>query len=320
LRGLAATGVGVVFISHRLDEIFEIADRILVMRNGKVVANLLTGETNPRHLIDHMLGSDAARSERALGGSSKAGAAVLQVRNWSRPGLPDIIDFDLELRAGEIVGLFGPRGSGVDLVADGLGGRIGNFRGSIIIDGVERSAFSTPRESRACGIGYVPPERKRDGLNLEATISVNLSMLMLRSVSRLGFINRLAERRMAQEWRDTLKVRCRSVSQAVGALSGGNQQKVLLGSRLAARPRILVLNEPTRGVDVGTRVQIHQYLTDEASRGTSVLWVTSDIEEAVTVSDRLLVMRQGKVVGQLNGEAMTQANALALATGETAAA
>jgi ABC-type sugar transport system ATPase subunit len=125
---------------------------------------------------------------------------------------------------------------------------------------------------------------------------------------------------MAQEWRDTLKVRCRSVSQAVGALSGGNQQKVLLGSRLAARPRILVLNEPTRGVDVGTRVQIHQYLTDEASRGTSVLWVTSDIEEAVTVSDRLLVMRQGKVVGQLNGEAMTQANALALATGETAAA
>jgi ABC-type sugar transport system ATPase subunit len=145
-------------------------------------------------------------------------------------------------------------------------------------------------------------------------------MLMMASISRFGFINRFAERRMAQEWQETLQIRCRSVTQEVGALSGGNQQKVLLGSRLVARPTFLVLNEPTRGVDVGTRVQIHQYLKGEAARGTSVLWVTSDIEEAVLVSDRLLVMRDGTVVGELTGAAMTQANALALATGEETAA
>ena len=320
LRRLTATGVSVIFISHRLDEVFEIADRLLVLRNGEVVADLITAETRPLRLIDYMLGGEVAQAERDLGESKPAGAPVLTVRGWSRPGLPNIAGLDFELRAGEILGLFGPRGSGADLVADGLGGRVGDFRGKVEIGGVERGAFSSPRESRAAGIGYVPPERKRDGLNLEASISANLSLLMMASVSRLGFINRVAERRIAQQWRQTLQIRCRSVAQEVGALSGGNQQKVLLGSRLAARPAFLVLNEPTRGVDVGTRVQIHQYLKGEAARGTSVLWVTSDIEEAVLVSDRLLVMRDGTVVGELTGAAMTQANALALATGEKTAA
>jgi ribose transport system ATP-binding protein len=320
LRGLATAGVSVIFISHRLDEIFEIADRLLVLRNGEVVANLITSQTTPLQLIDHMLGGEVAQAERQLVENTHIGATALKLRGWSRPGLPDISGLDLDLRTGEILGLYGPRGSGADLLADGLGGRIGDFSGTVEIGGVERSAFSNPRESRAAGIGYVPPERKRDGLNLETSIAANLSMLVLSRVSRWGFLNRLAERRNANEWRDRLQIRCRSISQEVGALSGGNQQKVLLGSRLVAHPSFLVLNEPTRGVDVGTRVQIHQYLKEEASRGTSVLWVTSDIEEAVLVSDRLLVMRAGAVVGELSGTRMTQANALALATGERAAA
>jgi ribose transport system ATP-binding protein len=320
LRGLVLVGVSVIFISHRLDEVFEIADRLLVLRNGEVVANLITSETTPLQLIDHMLGEAVAQAEHHLADNTHIGATALKVRGWSRPGLPDIADLDLDLRTGEILGLYGPRGSGADLVADGLGGRIGDFRGTVEIGGVERSAFSNPRESRAAGIGYVPPERKRDGLNLESSISANLSMLVLSRVSRWGFLNRRAERRNANEWRARLQIRCGSISQDVGVLSGGNQQKVLLGSRLVAHPSFLVLNEPTRGVDVGTRVQIHQYLKEEAGRGTSVLWVTSDIEEAVLVSDRLLVMRAGAVVGELTGARMTQANALALATGERTAA
>jgi ribose transport system ATP-binding protein len=320
LRNLAAAGVGIIFISHRLDEIFDIADRLLVLRNGEVVADLDPTQTTPRQLIEHMLGADVAQAERVLTAVPVHGPVVLEVANWSRPGLPDISGLDLALHEGEILGLFGPRGSGADLVADGLGGRVGNFRGEIAIRGARRRAFSTPRESRSAGIGFVPPERKRDGLNLEASIAANLSMLVLPTVSRWGFVNRLAERRQAQLWRETLQIRCRSVAQAVGALSGGNQQKVLLGSRLVAQPNFLVLNEPTRGVDVGTRAQIHHYLKEEAKRGTSVLWVTSDIEEAVLVSDRLLVMRDGKIVGELSGPAMTQANALELATGEVLAA
>ena len=318
LRNLATTGVGIIFISHRLDEIFEIADRLLVLRNGSVVADLIPA---PRRPASSSTTCSASRSPRpsATSPTRRPGPVVLELEGWSRPGLPNISGLGLALHEGEILGLFGPRGSGAELVADGLGGRIGDFRGSVAVRGTRRRTFSTPRESRSAGIGFVPPERKRDGLNLEASIAANLSMLVLPSVSRWGFVNRLAERRIAQKWRETLQIRCRSVTQSVGALSGGNQQKVLLGSRLVAQPNFLVLNEPTRGVDVGTRAQIHQYIKQEARGGTSVLWVTSDIEEAVLVSDRLLVMRDGSIVGELTGAARTQANALALATGEVAA-
>jgi ribose transport system ATP-binding protein len=320
LRNLAATGVAIIFISHRLDEIFEIADRIVVLRNGAVVAVTPTEETTPLQLIDHMLGAEAASADRTLGGRSTGEEPVLSVRGWSRPGWPRITDLSLELRKGEVLGLFGQRGSGADLVADGLGGRVSGFRGLTIVHGRPQGTFATPRRAREAGIAYVPPERKRDGLLMDRTIQENLSLLEMRKFSRLGFMNNLAERKMAEQWRDILQVRCRSVAQRISSLSGGNQQKVLLGSRLVSRPALLVLNEPTRGVDVGTRAQIHRYLKDEARRGTAVLWVTSDVEEAVLVSDRILVMRDGRLVGELTGSSISQARALALAAGEEAAA
>jgi ribose transport system ATP-binding protein len=320
LRNLAATGVAIIFISHRLDEIFEIADRIVVLRNGAVVAVTPTAETTPLQLIDHMLGAEAASADRTLGGRSTGEEPVLRVQGWSRPGWPRITDLSLELRKGEVLGLFGQRGSGADLVADGLGGRVSGFRGLTIVHGRPQGTFATPRRAREAGIAYVPPERKRDGLLMDRTIQENLSLLEMRKFSRLGFMNNLAERKMAEQWRDILQVRCRSVAQRISSLSGGNQQKVLLGSRLVSRPALLVLNEPTRGVDVGTRAQIHRYLKDEARRGTAVLWVTSDVEEAVLVSDRILVMRDGRLVGELTGSSISQARALALAAGEEAAA
>jgi ABC-type sugar transport system ATPase subunit len=320
LRNLAATGVAIVFISHRLDEIFEIADRIVVLRNGAVVAVTATAETTPLQLIDYMLGAEAARADRTLGGRSTGEEPVLSVQGWSRPGWPRITDLSLELRKGEVLGLFGPRGSGADLVADGLGGRVSGFRGLTIVHGRPQGTFGSPRRAREAGIAYVPPERKRDGLLMNRTIQENLSLLEMHKFSRLGFMNNVAERKMAEQWRDILQIRCRSVAQRISSLSGGNQQKVLLGSRLVSRPGLLVLNEPTRGVDVGTRAQIHRYLKDEARRGTAVLWVTSDVEEVVLVSDRILVMRDGRLVGELTGSSISQARALALAAGEEAAA
>jgi ribose transport system ATP-binding protein len=320
LRNLAATGVAIIFISHRLDEIFEIADRIVVLRNGAVVAATATAETTPLQLIDYMLGAEAASADRTLGSRSTGEEPVLSVQGWSRPGWPRITDLSLELRKGEVLGLFGQRGSGADLVADGLGGRVSGFRGLTIVHGRPQGTFASPRRAREAGIAYVPPERKRDGLLMNRTIQENLSLLEMRKFSRLGFMNRLAERKMAERWRDILQIRCRSVGQPISSLSGGNQQKVLLGSRLVSRPGLLVLNEPTRGVDVGTRAQIHRYLKDEARRGTAVLWVTSDVEEVVLVSDRILVMRDGRLVGELTGSSISQARALALAAGEEAAA
>lgn len=320
LRNLAGTGVAIIFISHRLDEIFEIADRIVVLRNGSVVAVTATAETTPLQLIDYMLGAEAASADRALGERSTGEEAVLSLKGWSRPGLPRIADLNLDLRRGEVLGLFGPRGSGADLVADGLGGRVSGFRGLTIVHGRPQGTFASPRRAREAGIAYVPPERKRDGLLLARTIQENLSLPEMRKFSRLGIMKHVAERRMAERWRDTLQIRCRSVAQRISSLSGGNQQKVLLGSRLASRPSLLILNEPTRGVDVGTRAQIHRYLKDEARRGTAVLWVTSDVEEVVLVSDRILVMRDGRLVGELTGSSISQARALALAAGEELAA
>ena len=316
LRGLAASGVGVIFISHRLDEVFHIADRIVVFRNGVVVADLVTKEATPGKLIEHMLGAEIAKAERSLESDAVVGSAALKVTNLTRPGLPNISGLTFELREGEVLGLFGPRGSGAEIVADGLGGRIGDFKGRLEVNGKERAPFPTPRAARRGGIGYLPPERKREGLVLGMSVAANLSMLVLEKRSRFGLLRRLAERRAAQHWKNTLQIRCRSVTQAVDSLSGGNQQKVLIGTRLEARPRILVLNEPTRGVDVGARAEIHRYLRSEAAGGTAVLWVTSDVEEAVFVTDRMLVMRDGVIVGELEGQAKTPARALALATAD----
>ena len=322
LRGLARTGVGVIFISHRLDEIFEIGDRIVVLRNGSAVANVRASETSPSQLIEHMLGLAAARAERAVASAAARPAAMppaLRVKGLSRPGLPNISNLSFELREGEVLGLFGPRGSGAEVVADGLGGRVGDFRGRLECGGIEQAPFKSPGESKRAGVAYVPPERKRDGLVLEMSVEANLSLLTLKHVSHFGFVNRRLERKRAEEWRERLQIRCNSLGQSVESLSGGNQQKVMLGSRLEVHPSILVLNEPARGVDVGARAEIHKYLRAEAKeRGTAVLWVTSDAEEAALVCDRILVMRDGTIVGELHGDAKTQANALALATDDVA--
>jgi ABC-type sugar transport system ATPase subunit len=322
LRQLCRTGVGVVFISHRLDEVFEIADRIVVFRNGVAVSNTRPQETTTAELIEHMLGVSIVRSERQLQAEvvelPSSNPPVLRVLGYTRAGLPNIRNLTFELRRGEVLGMFGPRGSGVDVVADGLGGRIGDFRGRIVCNGKELAPFKNPGDAKRAGIGYVPAERKRDGLVLGMSVESNLSLLTLKDISHAGIVNRRLERRKAAEWRDRLAIRCKTVGQSVDSLSGGNQQKVMLGSRLEVHPLVLVLNDPTRGVDVGARAEIHQYLKDEASeRGTAVLLVTSDAEEAVIVSDRLLVMRDGAIVGELHGSAKTRANALALATEET---
>jgi ribose transport system ATP-binding protein len=320
VRTLAESGVGVIFISHRIDEILEIAHRILVLRNGVVAANVSAERATPQEVIKAMLGTElrTARAASAHDGSERR--VVLRLDRWTRIGLPNIVNAALELFEGEILGLFGVRGSGADLIAGALGGRVEGFQGELDVLGSKCEPFASPRDARSAGVAYVPPERKRDGLVLGMGIQANISMLVLDRVDRFGFVKRSAERRLAETWRERLEIRSQSLTQQVSSLSGGNQQKVLLASRLATEPAVLVLNEPTRGVDVGTRLQIHDYLRGEAVRGRSVLWVTSDVEEAVTVSDRLLIMRDGSFVGELTDGALTQSNALALATGTEAEA
>lgn len=317
LRQLVQSGLSVVFISHRMDEVFEVSDRVVVLRNGDVVGSVPTVEATRPQLIGMMLGAAAEelgepRAERLLT------EPALQLLGWGWSGEPPIQDLNLTVHKGEIVALFGLRGSGGEAIAEGLAGRNSKFSGKVVVEGREFPVFRSITASVRAGIGYLPAERKRDGLVMPLSVQTNLSLLVLHSLSRLGLLQSRAEHAMGIEMRDTLQIRLRSLSQPVVTLSGGNQQKVVLGSRLLARPRVLVLQEPTRGVDVGARFEIHQYLRGIAEQGTAILWVTTDVEEAVLMADRLVVLREGKIVAELTGNKKTQGQAVAMAAKDAA--
>ncbi len=313
VRRLAEAGVAVIFISHRMDEVHKFADTVHVMRNGSLVASVSPSQTTKRELVAHMLGTsnpaELVSSERR----DVTEAPVLEAR-LSRPGSVSLSDVELTLHEGEVLGIYGVRGSGNDLIAEILGGKRQPSTGAITIDGVRRAPFRSPRDAGCCGVAYVPQERKRDGLVLGQSIVTNVCLTVPRVVSRFGIRRPAIERRLAGSFADGLSIRMRGLSQPVGELSGGNQQKTLLASRLVTKPRVLVLHEPTRGVDIGARVQILRELRGLAAEGVACLVVSSDVEEVATVCDRVLVMRDGSIVSELRGEDVTQENALQFAT------
>ncbi|MBM3517008.1 MAG: sugar ABC transporter ATP-binding protein [Alphaproteobacteria bacterium] len=315
LGRLAKDGVGVIYISHRMDEVYRFSDRVDVLRNGELVASVAPSKTSPAQLIAYMLGQEKEDFIHAPAQASGGEDAVIELRGWSRDGLPPLTDVSLRVGHREVVGLYGLRGCGADLVAEGLAGLHPEIRGELALIGKPGKPFPTPLAARRANVAFVPAERKRDGLVLILSVQSNLSLLILRLLTRLGVILSGQERSVAAELAQRFDVRFSRLSQAVATLSGGNQQKVLLASRLARQPTLLVLQEPTRGVDVGARVEIHRFLGQIAQQGCATLMVTSDLEEAVNVSDRLLIMREGRLVGELAGASKTQANAIALAAG-----
>ena len=317
LRRLVAAGLSVIFISHRMDEVFEVSDRVVVFRNGDIVGDVPTRDATRSHLISLMLGAAAEElgEQRAKQGLTEP---ALELKGWAWNGEPPMRDLNITVHKGEIVTLFGLRGSGGEVIAEGLAGRNPSFTGKVVIEGREYPVFKTITASMRAGIGYLPAERKRDGLVMPLSVQTNLSLGVLRKLSRLGFLLTRVEHAMADGMRKTLQIRLRSLGQPVATLSGGNQQKVVLGSRLVARPRVLVLQEPTRGVDVGARYEIHQYLRGIAEEGTAILWITTDVEEAVLLGDRLLVLREGSVVAELKGSSKTQGQAVAMAARDAA--
>ena len=316
LRGLNRDGVGVIYVSHRMDEVYRFSDRVTVLRNGSLIFTVPPAETTPTLLITAMLGKENAALIADDAPKHAAGAPVVELKGWTSSGQPPLDSIDLAVRRHEIVGIYGLRGCGADLIAEGLGGVKPQLQGELVLYGKQRPIFKTPLASRRAGIAFVPAERKRDGLVLQASILRNLTLLSLKRLSRFGLMNQKAERTQAAAAAAQYDVRFHGLKQRIDQLSGGNQQKILLASRLAVNPKLLVLQEPTRGVDVGARVQIHQFLRSVAEGDVGMVMVTSDLEEAVAVSHRLIVMREGKIVGELSGPSKTQAAAIALAAGE----
>ena len=321
IRGLKERGLGVIFITHRLEEVFAICDRITVLRDGQNVGELAIADATPERIVHMMVGrnlSDLFQKEAPA--FDPAASPVLEVRGLSRTGTvrdPAAIvleDVNLSVRAGEIVGLAGLVGSGRTELVRAIFGADPFDRGQVLIDG-EPVAISSPRDAIHHGIGLVPEDRKAQALVLQLAVRENVSLAGLRSLARYGFIRLRAERRRVREFFEALRIRTPSLAQKVVNLSGGNQQKVVIAKWLSLRPKVLIMDEPTRGIDVGAKAEVHHLMSQLAHRGVAILMISSELPEILGMSDRILVMRQGRIAGELSRVDATQERIMALATG-----
>ena len=314
-------GVSILYVSHRLDEIFALADRVTVFRDGKFVATHATSEIDKEKLIRLMVGRELLsvdHESRARQGD--AGPVMLEVANLSRGGV--FRDVSFQVRAGEIVGMAGLVGAGRSEVARVIFGADKADAGQVVVNG-QRLRGGSVREAMESGVGMVPEDRQHLGLVLQLPVSVNLTLTKLDSLTKFGLISSRTERALVATLMKNLQVKAANASVAAQTLSGGNQQKLVAGKWLASRPRVLILDEPTRGVDVGAKAELHKLVRQLADDGnTATLLISSDLPEILALSDRILVMRGGRIAGELSRAEATQEKVLALAIpgGDEAAA
>ena len=295
VRRLKSRGVGIVYISHRLEEIFEIADRVTVLRDGAYVGARRVADTTSAELVQMMVGR---RIENMFPKTAAPiGAPVLEARDVVR--LPMTKGASLTVRAGEIVGLAGLVGSGRSEFAQTIFGITPAESGDIRLMG-ETVRIDSPKKARARGIAYVPEDRGVQGLVRPMSVLHNLSLAALGALSRAGFIDRPGELRLAEEAVERFSVKTSSVDEIAGRLSGGNQQKIVLGKWLANNPKLLILDEPTRGIDVGAKAEIHRLMGQLANEGVAILMISSELPEVLGMSDRVLVMREGRIVAEFD--------------------
>jgi ribose transport system ATP-binding protein len=311
IAGLKADGVAVIFISHRLAEVERCADRVVVLRDGRVAGRLERSQISHAAMIRLMIGRELKGNYRAP--ARPSGAEALQLRDVRTSTYPDH-SVDLAVREGEILGLAGLVGSGRTELARAVFGIDALVGGSVQVDGAPL-ATATPRAAIERGLYFVPEDRKRSGLLLDVSISENISLPNLRAYARRMIVSLAAERRNAEKQKKDLSIRAPDVDTAAGLLSGGNQQKVVLAKWLSMSPRVIILDEPTRGVDVGSKNDIYALLRTLADSGVAILMISSDMEEVIGVCDRIAVMREGRISGQLERPQFSEHNVLHLAVG-----
>ncbi len=314
IRNLKAKGIGIIYISHRMEEIFGLCDRLTIMRDGNVITTSAVADISADEIIRKMIGRDLGESYAALRGVTSA--PVLEVKNLSVPGLLRSVSFTLH--KGEILGLAGLVGAGRTELARAIMGDLKHDAGQIRIDG-KKVNITHPQAAVKAGIGLVPEERKELGLVLGLSVKKNISIAILSRLSRLGLVRTRNETAIAREYVDRLAIKTPSLLQKVQYLSGGNQQRVVIAKWLATRPKILLVDEPTRGIDVGAKSEIHRLLIDLARQGVAILMISSELPEVLAMSDRILVMREGELVADLPGRTTTEEEILRHATGETTA-
>ncbi len=313
LRQLRESGVGIVYISHRLEELPVIADRVTVLRDGHTIETRTMAETTRSELIQLMVGRElsAVFPKRTV----ELGDVVLELRDWgcSKTGVSNV---SLSVRAGEIVGLAGLVGAGRTELARTIFGLTPADQGEILLQG-KPANLQDPAAAIARGVAYVPEDRRRHGVILDLAISSNVTLASLRSLTNYGALDFARERVIAADYTRRLGIKTPSIFAPVATLSGGNQQKVALSRWLATKPSVLILDEPTQGVDVGAKSEIHALMTELAAQGVAILMISSELPEILGMSDRVVVMHGGQVVKTLDRKDATQQNILEWALGHT---
>jgi ribose transport system ATP-binding protein len=311
---LRAEGVAIVYISHRLDEIFGIADRVTVLRDGRLVHTSMLRDTTRDEIVRHMVGRELAAGYPAAAPSS--GGELLRA---DRVSSGPVHDASLTLHRGEILGLVGLVGSGRTELARALYGAAPLSAGTMTLDGHPYRPRS-PRDAITAGIGLLPEDRKGQGLILMAAMRANMSLPSLGTFAPGGIVDRARERQNATQWVSALRIRPPSIEQPVAKLSGGNQQKVVLARWMLAHARILLFDEPTRGIDVGAKAEIYALMRQLVDDGTAIIMISSDLPEALGMADRVVVMRGGRIVGVLSRADAVPDRVARLILGESAAA
>ena len=308
---LRAEGAAVVFISHRLEEVFAICQRVTVLRDGRRVLSEPLGSLTPDDLVRAMVGRDlAAQSHQA----HAAGETVLAVQHLTREGV--FVDISFEVGAGEVVALAGLVGSGRSEVARAVFGIDRYDAGSVQISG-RKLRGGSPAAAMGAGIGFVPEDRRQQGLVMELSVARNIALASLARLRRGGLIFARTERAFGADWAQRLQVKYGRVSAPVSLLSGGNQQKVVLAKWLARQPSLLIVDEPTRGIDVATKAEVHRLISSLADDGVAVLVISSELPEVLMLADRVLVMREGRLAASLTREQASEEAIVAAGTGQT---
>jgi rhamnose transport system ATP-binding protein len=311
VKQLRERGVAVLFVSHRLEEVFKIADRLTVFRDGAHVITAPVSEMNTEEIIKHMVGRELSnlfpKSEVEIG------EIVLEVRHLTRPGV--FADVSFQLRRGEILGFAGLVGAGRTEVARVLFGLDRAESGEIWLKG-KKVHIRSPQHAMNYGIAYVPEDRHQHGLIMNFSIAANITLPILQQVSRLGLVDPRREQKIAGGYSSQLQVRSTGVEQLVNALSGGNQQKVVLSKWLATNPSVLILDEPTRGIDVGAKAEVHRIISDLAARGLAIILISSELPEVLAMADQVIVLHEGRVTGTFTRSEATQERVMFAATGQ----
>ncbi len=312
IQRLRDSGKIILYVSHRLKELFRITDKIIILKDGRFVEDVRTAETSEGYLVSKMVGREVGNTFSGLKRNGQMGDVVLEARNLSGKGVHNV---SFQLHKGEVLGFAGLVGAGRSETMQLLFGADRVESGEIYIDG-ERKKIKSPKEAIKAGIGLCPEDRKEQGLVLRRSVRNNLTIPILDKVSRHGVIDRGKEKKLSNGAVDKYRIKTPSIEKIAQELSGGNQQKIILGRWMLADLKVLILDEPTKGIDVGAKAEIYQMVCDLAKEGLGVIFISSELQEVINVCDRVIVMRDGVVTGHLERTEMSEEGILSLAMQE----